>query len=91
MSLQPFTRRKLASALSMPAATQRLTILPSRHRFTFLLVERQFSGVPEPSRGVTGAALQQAWLSHPLHSVRHVRICEPHQRRWTSCGPCVSS
>lgn len=31
---------KLRSALSIPAATQRLTILPSRHRFTLRLVER---------------------------------------------------
>jgi hypothetical protein len=34
------SRRKLRSALSIPAAHQRLIILPSRHRFTFLVVSR---------------------------------------------------
>jgi hypothetical protein len=32
--------RTLRSALSTPAAHQRLIILPSRHRFTFLVVSR---------------------------------------------------
>jgi hypothetical protein len=33
-------RGKLRSALSIPAAHQRLTIVPSRHHFTFLVVSR---------------------------------------------------
>src|SRR5436309_567332 len=41
MSLQPFTRRKLRSALSMPAANHRLIILPSRQRFTLAKVPVQ--------------------------------------------------
>jgi hypothetical protein len=34
------SRRTLRSALSIPAAHQRLIILPSRHRLTFLVVSR---------------------------------------------------
>jgi hypothetical protein len=37
---QPLRPRTLRSALSTPAAHQRLIILPSRHRFTFLVVSR---------------------------------------------------
>ena len=38
MSLHPFTRRKLRSAFSMPAAIQRLIIVPSRQRVTLRVV-----------------------------------------------------
>jgi hypothetical protein len=38
--VQPLTRRKLRCALSIPAAHQRLTMVPSRHRFTLRAVLR---------------------------------------------------
>jgi hypothetical protein len=41
MSLQPLSRLKPRSALSIPAATPRFTIVPSRQRFTFLVVVRR--------------------------------------------------
>jgi hypothetical protein len=39
------SRRKLRTALSVPAAPQRLLTLPSRHRFTFPVVSRATVGV----------------------------------------------
>ena len=38
--LWPLSRRKLRSALSIPAAHHRLIILPSRQRFTLWVVSR---------------------------------------------------
>jgi hypothetical protein len=56
--------------LSIPAAHQRLIILPSRHRFTFLVVSRAIEIML--SSDDFGSSIERTATLHPLWQV-HMR------------------
>jgi hypothetical protein len=54
--------------LSIPAAHQRLSILPSRHRFTFLAISRDRNQALVPTKDVQCSAVENSpGLTQPGH------------------------